>query len=479
MEAVAMADDELVEKYLDAGSLTEDEIREGLNKGIENGTLCPVVLGSAALNIGTDQLLWVARAFPSPEHRKLPAATNGNGDIELEADPKAPAVAVCFKTVIDPFAGQISLFRVLRGTVKSESSYVNSRTGQNERTGSLFTLAGKQQQAIKEATIGEIFGVAKLKDTRTGDTLSDSKHAITVATMEPPPPMISYTVRAKSRGDEDKVKGSLARILAEDSGLRQGIDEVTKEIVVSGMGANHVRLALERMARKYGVQVEMGTPTIPYRETISGTADVRYRHKKQSGGAGQFGEVAIRIEPNPGEGFQFENKIVGGVIPGSLIPSVEKGVRSAMSGGILAGFPVVDLKVSLYDGKTHPVDSKDIAFQIAGRQATKQAVLKAKPILLEPIYEMEVSVPEDSVGDIMGDLNSRRGRIQNLDNKGRRSVVKALVPLAEILDYAPDLNSMTGGKGAYVMSLSSYDPVPAGMQGKIVEQIKRIEEDDS
>ncbi len=268
-------------------------------------------------------------------------------------------------------------------------------------------------------------------------------------------------------------------MLSEDPGLRLGYDEVTKEMVVSGMGANHIQLSVERMARKYGVGVELGTPTIPYREAIMGSADVRYRHKKQSGGAGQFGEVSIRVSPNErGEGFEFVNKVVGGVIPTQLIPSVEKGVRKKLNDGVIAGFPVVDIRVELYDGKSHPVDSKDIAFQIAGRQAVKEAVSKAQPTLLEPVYEMTIAVPEDTVGDIMGDMNGRRGRIVTMESKGRKSFVKVLVPLAEILNYAPNLNSMTGGKGSYTMQLSSYEPVPNHMLDSVLKEIRRVQDDD-
>jgi elongation factor G len=480
IEAVATADDDLTEKYLEEGELSEEEIRTGLAGGISNGTLCPVVLGSAGKNIGMDGLLSMTDGFPAATTRPAVPAINEKTDeeVELQPDPDANPVALCFKTIIDPFAGQISMFRVIQGTITTDGSYVNGRTGNNERFGSLFHLVGKKQMGADSATIGEIFGVAKLRDTRTGDTLAFGKVGFKVEALQPPPPMIAYTVTPKARGEEDKIKGALARILAEDAGLRQGYDETTKEIVVSGMGANHIRLSLDRMARKYGIEVDLGTPTIPYRETVTGRADVRYRHKKQTGGAGQFGEVAIKVEPNPGGGFEFVNSIVGGVIPNQLIPSVEKGIRSAMSNGILAGFPVVDLRVSLYDGKTHPVDSKDIAFQIAGRQAIKKACLDAKPVLLEPIYDMDIVVPEDCVGDIMGDMNSRRGRIQTMESRGRNSIVKAQVPLAEIQNYAPDLNSMTGGKGSYTMQLASYDPVPSHMQDGLVAEIKRIQDDD-
>ncbi len=480
MESVSMADDDLVEKYLDEGELTADEVRSGLHSGIEAGTLCPVLIGSAGLNVGVDQLLALAKAFPSANERPGRAATDNSGDIELEGDPDAPVAALCFKTIIDPFAGQISLFRTVRGTVTSDTPVENTRVEHNERLGALFQLVGKKQVPCKAATVGEIFGVAKLRDTHTGDTLAAPKTHVKVTPLELPPPMISYTVTPKNRGDEDKIKTALSRVLSEDPGLSQGYDEVTKEIVVSGMGSNHIRLSLERMARKYGVAVDLGTPTVPYMETIAGKSDVRYRHKKQTGGAGQFGEVAIRVEPNErGAGYEFVNNIVGGVIPHTLIPSVDKGVRSAMAGGILAGFPVVDIKVTLYDGKFHPVDSKDIAFQIAGRHAIKQAIMQSRPVLLEPIYDMEIVVPEDAIGDIMGDMNSRRGRIQTMETRGRNSVVIAQVPLAEILSYAPDLNSMTGGKGSYTMKLHGYDPVPSHLQDKVVAEAKaRLADDD-
>ena len=480
MESVSMADDDLVEKYLDEGELSADEVRAGLRKGIAAGTVCPVLIGSAGLNVAVDQLLALAKAFPNATQLPSRPGTANEADVELEGDPDAPVAALCFKTIIDPFAGQMSLFRTVRGTISSDTAVENPRTGSSERLGTLFQLVGKKQVPCKTATVGEIFGVAKLRDTHTGDTLSAPKTSVTVTPLELPPPMISYTITPKNRGDEDKIKTALARILSEDRGLTQGYDEVTKEIVVSGMGSNHIRLSLDRMARKYGIEVDLGTPTVPYMETIGSGADVRYRHKKQTGGAGQFGEVAIRVEPNGrGAGFEFVNGIVGGVIPHTLIPSVEKGIRSAMAGGILAGFPVVDFKVTLYDGKTHPVDSKDIAFQIAGRQAIKQAILQSKPILLEPIYDMEIVVPEENVGDIMGDMNSRRGRIQTMETRGRNAVVLAHAPLAEILHYAPDLNSMTGGKGSYTMKLQGYEPVPSHLQDKVVADAKaRLQHDE-
>jgi elongation factor G len=476
MESVSMADDDLVERYLDEGTLTEDEVRAGLRKGIEDGTLVPVLLGSASRNIGTDLLLELAQVFPDATTRDPWISTD---DTEIAHDPDGLAAALCFKTVIDPFAGKISLFRVLRGTVTTEGTWTNARKGGHERFGTLINLVGKKQSPVESATVGEIFGVAKLRDTRTGDTLYAGKNEVSVEALKPPPPMISYTVTPATRGEEDKLKTALGRILSEDPGLRQSLDPVTSEVVIGGMGANHINLSLARMARKYGVKVNLGTPTIPYRETITGKADVRYRHKKQTGGSGQFGEVSIRVEPNTRDaGYEFIDGIVGGAIPKSLIPSVDKGIRSQLDAGVLAGFQIVDLKVTLYDGKTHPVDSKDIAFQIAGRQAIKAAFMQCHPVLLEPIYELEIVVPEDHVGDIMGDMNGRRGRIQTMESRGRNSLVMVLVPLAEIMNYAPDLNSMTGGQGSYTMRLKTYEPVPSHLQDKVVAEIKRTQEDD-
>ncbi|TNF37441.1 MAG: elongation factor G [Deltaproteobacteria bacterium] len=474
IDAVAMVDDALVEHYLETGSLEPEELRRGLHEGIESGILVPVLLGSATRNIAVDRVLSLSRMLPSVVGRTFAGTNPANGEaIEITGAQEGPFAAICIKTLNDAFMGHVSIMRIVRGSASTESHPTNPRTEAVERFGALLHLNGKKNIPIDRAVAGDIVALPKLKTVETGDTLYE-KSAVALAWVTPPPPMISYVVKPMSRADEDKVRGALDKLLGEDKGLIQTFDEVTKEIVLSGRGANHITVTCNRMARRYGVNVELGTPTIPYRETISGTADVRYRHKKQTGGAGQFGEVAIRVFPHKGEGFEFADVTVGGVIPHSLIPSVEKGVRSQLAHGILAGFPVIDVKCELYDGKSHPVDSKDIAFQIAGRHAIRDAVMKAKPILLEPVYQTEVIVPEDVVGDIMGDLNTRRAKIQSMDSRGRNSVVKALVPLAEMLNYAPSLKSITGGKGSYTMQLSSYEPVPASMQDKIVEQVSRI-----
>lgn len=478
MEAVAMVDDELVEKYLDAGELTRDEIRRGLSKGVLSGDICPVLLGSAELNVGVDRILWLARAFPHDGERQARAGhdpTDPNELIEVVGSPDAPFAALCIKTLIDPYAGQVSVLRVMSGSADNTTQAHNPRTDKPERLNHLFYLVGKEHLPVDKVVPGDIVGVAKLRDTLTGDTLCDPARKVVLPYVSPPPSMIAYTIKPKSRGDVDKLKNGLTRLLSEDPALRQEYDEVTKELVLSGMGASHVQLSVEKLQRKFGVSVELGTPSIPYRETITGQADVRYRHKKQTGGAGQFGEVAIRVRPGErGTGLQFRNHITGGVIPTALIPSVEKGVADRLKQGVLAGFPCQDIVVELYDGKYHPVDSKDIAFQIAGRQAIKEAVMQARPVLLEPIYAVDVVVPNDVVGDIMGDLNSRRGRVLNMETRGRNAVVKALVPLAELLNYAPDLRSMTGGKGSYTMAYHSYEQVPSHMQDKLVNEIQRL-----
>ena len=474
-DVVAEVDDELIEKYLEEGELTQDELRTGLSKAILDGSVVPVLLGSATSNIGVDQLLWLCRAFPNAQQRPAVvghAPDDENTPVSRMRKSDDPVSALCFKTIIDR-VGQISLFRCVSGS-GGDLTLLNPRTGNTERLGHIFHLAGKKQLPVDKVVAGDLFAVAKLRDTSTGDTLCDQKAPIVLPWVGTRQAMMSYTIKPKSRSDVDKLKVALSRLLAEDAGLSQSYDEVTKELVLAGMGASHVAVSVDKMERKYGVAVELGTPSIPYRETITRNADVRYRHKKQTGGAGQFGEVAIRVRPGDrGDGFQFVNKIVGGVIPTSLIPSVEKGVRDKLKDGVLAGYPVVDMIVELYDGKYHPVDSKDIAFQIAGRQAIKEAVMKSGPGLLEPIYVIEVVCPEEQVGDVMGDMNTRRGRILNMENRGRNAVVKATVPLAEVQSYAPDLRSMTGGKGSYTLEFNGYENVPGHMLEKLVESLNK------
>ena len=476
-EQVAMTDEALMDAYFENETLTMEQMRAGLNKGINAGTIAPVLLCSATKNIGVDRLLHTMTRLQGltdvaavPGFDPEDAAKEKSIDHAIDGEP----VALCFKTVVDPFVGQLSIFRLLRGTLMAGAAPRNSRVGKEDRIGNLVHLQGKKTVNVDKVVPGDIFAVPKLKLTHTGDTLYIGE-AVAAKWLTAPEPMIAYVVKPRTRADEQKVRDALDKILVEDAGLRQGFDDVTKEITLSGMGVNHVALTCARMSRKYGVDVDLGTPTIPYKETFKKRADVRYRHKKQTGGAGQFGEVSIKVEPaDAGEGFEFIDEIKGGVIPGQLIPSVEKGIVATAQAGILAGFPVVDFKVRLYDGKYHPVDSKDIAFQIAGRQAIKQAGKEAGMVLLEPINEVEVVAPEAYTGDIMGDMNQRRARISSMETRGRNSVVKALVPLAEMLNYAPSLKSMTGGTGSYSMKFSSYQAVPSSMQDKLVEDISRL-----
>ncbi len=477
-ETVAMSDEDLMESFLETDSLDESQMINGLRAGISDGSLVPVVLTSAGKNIGVDRLLWSLRIFPAAGERDSFTATvpDETDVVELKADENSPFTALCFKTLIDPFVGHLSVLRVISGSATAGDTPSNPRAGKDERFGALLHLVGKKSSTADKVVPGDVFAVAKLKHTNTGDTLCHGKRPASVHWNPLPSPMISYVVKPRSRSDEDKVRTALDRVLAEDPGLKQSFDAVTKEIVVSGMGVNHITVATEKMNRKYGVEVDLGTPTIPYQESLKGKAEVRYRHKKQTGGAGQFGEVWIRVERGePGCGLEFVDAIRGGSIPNTLIPSVEKGVRSTMERGILAGFPVVDVRVELFDGKYHPVDSKDIAFQIAGRQAMKKAGEEAGMALLEPIYEVEVVVPEVNTGDIMGDMNQRRARILSMEGRGRSSVVMAHVPLAEMLNYAPSLKSITGGKGSYSMTYHQHQAVPGNMQDKLVKDVNRLQ----
>jgi len=480
-ETVAMSDEELMETFLENDSLDQDQLMTGLRAGILDGSLVPVFFCAAGSNIAVDRLLWALRIFPAPGDKMGFSGNKPDSEdaVELQASEDAPFAALCFKTLIDPFVGHLSILRVVSGSATPGDTPQNTRAGKDERFGSLIHLVGKKSSPADKVVAGDIFAVAKLKHTGTGDTLCFGKRPVTLNWNSLPTPMISYVIKPRSRSDEDKVRTALDRVLAEDPGLKQSFDPVTKEIVVSGMGVNHITVATEKMNRKYGVEVDLSTPTIPYQESLKGKAEVRYRHKKQTGGAGQFGEVWIRVERGePGCGLDFVDAIKGGSIPNTLIPSVEKGVRATMDRGILAGFPVVDVRVELYDGKYHPVDSKDIAFQIAGRQAMKKAGEEAGMALLEPIYEVEVVVPEANVGDIMGDMNQRRARILSMEGRGRNSVVKAHVPLAEMLNYAPSLKSITGGKGSYSMVYHQHQAVPGNMQDKLVKDVNRLQQSD-
>jgi elongation factor G len=476
----AESDDELIEKYLEEGDLSVDEIYRGLRAGTLKGQFVPVLFGVTHSNLGYPLLLEAVNLFlPSPDDRgQVKGIAPKSGDeAALEPDPDGPLAAQVFKTVADPYAGRLSIFRVFSGTIKSDSTVFNVNKSVPERYGQLFLLEGKNQKAVAEAGPGAIAAVAKLKETVTGDTLATESKPILLPPLAPPRSMMTYAVEPKSRGDEDKVYSSIQRLAEEDISLSVNRNAETKEILLSGMGAVHIEATAEKMKRKFGVEVNLKLPKVPYRETIKGSTKVQGKYKKQSGGRGQYGDTWLEIEPLPrGEGFQFADKIVGGAIPKQYIPSVEKGIVEAMQEGVVAGFPAVDVKVTLYDGSFHEVDSSDMAFKIAGSMGFKKGVTQCSPVILEPIMKMTVMVPEEYMGDIIGDLNGRRGRVLGMEARGKIQAISAHVPMSEVLMYAPDLTSMTGGRGTFDMEFSHYEEVPPHLAEKIIAEANAAKE---
>ncbi|NLI81521.1 MAG: elongation factor G [Deltaproteobacteria bacterium] len=479
VERVAESDDELLEKYLESGELEPAEVKAGLRTAVRTGKLVPVACGSGVLNVGIQLLLdLVVECMPSPLDRgPLKGVLPGSGqEVLREPNPSGPFSGLVIKTISDPYAGRLSVLRIFSGGLSSDSTVYNSSKEARERFGQLLRLKGKNQEPLESAGPGEIVAVAKLKETTTLDTLCTEKEPVLFPPIELPPAIYSLSVEPKSKGDEEKIFSSLSRLMEEDLTLKLERNEETKEMILSGMGEIHIEATVDKLKRKFGVEVNLKLPKVSYKETIKGKARVQGKYKKQSGGRGQYGDCWIEMEPLPrGEGFVFQDKIVGGVIPKQYIPAVEKGIVEASLEGALAGYPVVDFKVDLVDGSFHPVDSSEMAFKIAGSMAFKKAVLEAKPTLLEPIMTMEIIVPDDCMGDIIGDLNSRRGRVLGMETKGKKQIVKANVPLAEVLKYAPDLRSMTAGRGMFTMKFSHYEEVPAQGQEKIIEASKEEE----
>lgn len=476
VEAVAEADDELIESYLDKGELSEEEFDTGLKMGVESGQLVPVILGSALHNIGTDRLAKAIIDFlPSPDQSPVQLAKALSGDDAIEVKPgNGMFASLVFKTIADPYAGKLTLFRVYSGSVKPDTSVFNANHDADERVGQLFALQGKKQVPLPEIIAGDMGTVAKLKVTTTGDTLTTKSKGVQFDPIVFPNPVLARAMVPKTRADEEKISNSLHRLVEEDPTLKVERDAQTHELLVSGMGAEHLDVIIERLKRRFGVEVDVKPPKVPYRETIRGKTKVQGKHKKQSGGRGQFGDTWLEISPLPrGGGFEFENRIVGGAIPKTYIPAVEKGVHEAMAQGVLAHFPMVDVKVALYDGSYHDVDSSEMAFKIAGSIGFKKGVLECKPILLEPIMTMEVVVPSEFVGDVIGDLNSKRGKILGVDANDDNQNVRAHVPMASILNYAPELRALTGGRGIFVMEYDHYDVVPEHLTLKIVEEAKK------
>jgi elongation factor G len=475
VEKVAESDDALLERYLEGGELSEEEIISGVRKGSLQQSFIPVLCGAGPRNIGVQPLMdaiVLCLASPVDMSALRPIkGTNPKDDSEVERKPEEgePFSAYVFKSIADPFAGKLTMFRVYSGTLKADSNVLNTTSDSKERIGQIFHMMGKKQDPAQELGPGEIGVVAKLKDTHTGDTLSDEGNPIVFEKVQFAEPLISYAIEPKSKGDEDKVSTGLQKILDEDPVLRFHRDEEAKDMILAGMGQQHLEVTLEKLKRKFGVEVVMKTPKIPYRETIKGSADVQGRYKKQSGGKGQFGDCFIQIKPLPrGTGYEFVNKIVGGAIPRQYIPAVDKGIQEAMKDGIYAGYPMIDVQVTLYDGSYHSVDSSEMAFKIAGSMAIKKAVAEAKPIILEPVMKVEISTPDEALGSVIGDLNSKRGKVQGMDQQGSTQKVSALVPMAEMLTYANQLHSLTAGRGTYTMEFSHYEEVPAHEAQKLI-----------
>jgi len=480
IENIVEADDQVMEKYLDGQALSPQEVEDTFVKGTKSGLLIPVTCGSSTFNIGVSQIMnLIVQGLTAPSERPILKGKRPGKDelVQRKPGPDEALSALVFKTVADPFAGKLTLLRVCSGTLKSDSTVYNANRGVKEKFGQLLLLEGKKQQPIEAAVPGDIVAIPKLKETATGDTLCVENDPIVYTPTQPLPPVISYAVEAKVKGTEDKLFSSFARLLEEDPTLRLERDQATSEIILSGAGQIHLEATCEKLGRKFGVEVNLKPVKVPYRETIKKPAQgVIYRHKKQSGGRGQFAEVHFDVSPRErGGGYEFENALVGMNVPRNFVPAVEKGLNESLKLGVLAGFPLVDLKVRFYDGKSHEVDSSEMAFKIAASMCLKKAVQEANPTLLEPIMKLEIFVPEDSMGDVMGDLNSRRGRVLGMDTQGRIQVIKAQAPMSEVLKYAIDLNALTAGRGTFRSEFSHYEELPAQLAEKVIAEAKKTE----
>jgi len=479
IEAAAEGDDELIVKYLEGEALTDAEIEHGLQAAILNGTVVPVLITAATAGLGTQALLdALIKYAPSPLDRGPVTAQGAAGEEELEPNELAPLAALVFKTAADPFVGKLTYFRVYGGVIESDSRVYNQRAEEEERLGQLHVIRGKEQIAIQRLHTGDLGAVAKLADTLTGDTLCDKGHPVSLPGPDFPSPLFAVAVNPTSKADQAKLGPTLTRICEEDPTLRWHQEASTRQTILEGMGEAHVDIALRRMANRFDVTVETSVPKVPYRETITKTASDFYRHKKQTGGAGQFAEVHMRLEPLPRDtGYEYEWEVFGGAISRSFDSSIQKGIKQVMQQGVIAGYPVVDVKAVVYDGKEHPVDSKDIAFQIAGREVFKKVMMGAGAVLLEPIMTVSITVPDEYTGDIIGDLNTKRARVQGMDQASGKSIINALVPLAEMQRYATDLRSLTQGRGVFSMELDHYADVPSHLMQEIVEAHQREQEE--
>lgn len=471
IEAASETDDDLIEKYLEGGELTEEEIMKGIREGTISKQFIPVICGSAILNIGSKLLLEaIINYLPSPLQREHKIAIDETTKEELHVDPESKEFSAwVFKTFSDPFAGKLTIFRVYSGEITNDTEVYNTAKGKKERITQLYLLQGKNHIKTDKLVAGQIGMVSKLKLTDTFDTLCDPKRRIEFPRYQLMDPVLAYSLKPKSKDDEDKVSNGIHKIIEEDVGLRVGRDERTGEILVRGMGQMHIEVVVEKLFKKFGVSVELQSPKVPYMETIRKPAKGQGKYKKQSGGRGQYGDVQIELVPLPsGSGFEFENKIVGGAVPKNYIPAVEKGIFEAAKEGVLAGFPLIDFKAVLFDGSYHSVDSSEMAFTIAGSMAFKKVAMDAKPVLLEPIMNLDVFVPDEMTGAVIGDLNARRGRIVNVEPEQNGQHIRSQVPMSEVLKYAPDLRSMTGGHGMFTMDFSHYEEVPSHLSEKII-----------
>jgi elongation factor G len=474
IEAAVEVDDELINKYLEGQSINNEEILGAIRKSTIAGKLVPVFVGSALKGIGPRQILdGICSYLPSPEEENAIVAKNlSTGDqAEIKPDSESPLSGLVFKTTADPYVGKLSYFRIYSGVISSNSQVWNANRNSMERIGQLFTMLGKNQQTVPQVTVGDIGAVAKLSLTTTGDTLCAREHPVMLAGIEFPKANFSMAIQPQAKTDLDKMSTVLPKICDEDPSLQTRREPDTNEFIISGVGDNHLEITREKIRRKFGVEVKLDPPKIPYKETITTSTRAEYKHKKQTGGHGQYGHVLLELEPLPrGGGFEFAEKIVGGAIPQNYIPSVEKGVNEAKQEGVLAGYPVVDVKVSLYDGSFHAVDSSDIAFKIAGAQALKKGLSQGQPVLLEPIMTLKVTVPEAYTGDITSDLNTKRGRVLGMNPSNGTNVIEAQAPYAELLRYALNLRSLTQGRGSFVMEFDHYEEVPAHISQKIIEK---------
>jgi elongation factor G len=470
IEMVAEADDTLMERFFEAGTLSQEELVAGLKRGVNAGRVFPAFCTSAATNIGMQPMLDAIVAYvPSPAER----AVKIGDDQRIEAKDSGSVAAFVWKTVADPFAGRITLFRVLSGALKSDSTVHNVTRDTPERLGHIVLLQGKTQTSVPEIKAGDIGAVAKLKETLTSDVLAEKGSKVAVPPIKFPEAVISYAIEPKSRGDEEKISTALHRLQEEDPSISYNRDQQTKELLLSGQGQSHIEVTVAKLKRRFGVEVHLKLPRIPYRETITAATEAHGRHKKQTGGHGQFGDCKVKFEPLPrGSEFEFVDDIFGGAIPRQFVPAVEKGIQDARLRGFLAGYPMVDFRATVFDGSFHPVDSNELSFKLAGSLAFKDGMSRARPTLLEPVMDVEVYAPSDYAGDLMGDLNSRRGRIGGMDTRGSSTIIRAKVPMAEMLTYEQHLTSATGGRGSYHMEFSHYEEVPQHLHGKIVSAAK-------